>query len=304
MDLTLLLVVLASAFVAAVGVPAAFAWTSAWRWSELDAVGKRRVVRVMLGVGGLFAAIAAVVAGILAWASELWWLAGAGSLLVTAALVIWNLRIAAPIAQIHRLGRQLEDPATQEAARHKILDIVKDASNDPVGRSIKLGAATVLSNADYDTDAGRILEALPVEGLDLHERELRALGLLACRIHTRELQSARATLAEVPALDPNGVHAQTFLTLQALLLVHEGKPDDALTLIPTPAADPQAERGRQVVLAHAHAARNDARSMHDCLAWLEKQHGRQSLARVVRPEGPASRYARELLKIDAAPYRS
>ncbi len=304
MDGELLAWVVGTGLLIAVGAPGIFFAAADWKWAEQDAVGKRRMLRTILIVGLVFGTIGGVVCGVIAAVSRTGWLAAAGAVLLAIGLVVWNLRVAAPINRLQRIGRLLDDPSKREATRGKILRMVDTAPDDGVGASIRLGAATLLSNADFHADALRILQSIGDEGLDAHQKELRTLGLLDCYVQLHDLASARATLAQVPPLEPGGIHAGAYANMEALLLVLEGRPDEALARIPAAADHPIIERGRQGVLAHAFAARGDDSRRQACLLWLREHHGDEALARVVRHNGPASWHARELLNAGKMAYRA
>ena len=304
MDWGLVAWVVGTALVIAAGVPTVFFYRSEWSWAEQDAVGRRRILGTALRTGPLFGVTCGVFGAIVAAVTSIGWLSAAAMVLVAAGLTLWSLRVSAPMNELHRLGRQLDDPARRQHARARVLAIVEAAPEDGVGKTFRLAAATVLSNGFLHQDALRILQSIPEEGLDTHDRELHALGLLDCLIQLRELPSARAALEKVPVVEPGGVHASSRANMEALLLVLEGKPDEALRCIATPAGHPKSEKGRHSVLAHAHAARGDDENRHACLLWLREHHGTTALQHVVDQNGPASWYARELLNEGAAPYRT
>lgn len=303
MSIDLVLAVVLPTLLAGIVVPITFMASATWRFRDLDATAVRRVLRTAVGTGLLFGAVGGVVAILIAAASGIPWVTAAGSSVVIVALAVWSVNAAAPLKRVHRLAQQLEVERTRESARKELLAIAATAPADAVGQSIRISVATALSNGRLHVDARRILEALGTAELDAHERELRALGLFACCVYMRDLEAARAALAAVPPLEPGSIHAASRARVEALLLVYEGKPDQALALIATPFPDPDGERSRRVVLAHAHAANADERSMTECLAWLEQHHGREALSRVVEPEGPASSAAWSRMQGHAAPYR-
>lgn len=251
--------------------------------------------------GAVFGAAAAAVGTLAALVSENAWIASVSAILVAAALAWWSLRAAAPLRHVHRLGSMLDH--AESRAREALLAIAAEAPRDAVGQSIVVSVATVLSNGRCHGDARRLLEGLPTEGLSAHERELRDLALLAAMVHTRDLAAARASLANVSRIAPGSLHALAARRIEALLLVHEGRVDDALGLVADEVADPDGERSRRVVLAHVYAAKADERAVAAQLTWLEQHHGRAALERVVEPEGPASAAAWSRLEGGTAPYR-
>lgn len=288
----------AAALLVFVGVPALFLAGSPWKWSELDPETKRRIGRASLGAGALFASVGAVLGAILAAITENAIVTFVGTVAFAGALSVWSLRAAAPIATIKRLGERLHFPTQRESARAELLELTAKLPNDATGATLRISAATVLSNAGFDGDALVLVEKLDESGFDQHSRDLRKMLMFSAQVSTRQLEAARSTLAELPQFAEDDQHSIAKRVITARLLVLEGKPDEAVALIRQPCERIESERGRRVVLAHAYAALQDNAALEATLDWLAGQP--RGLDRVISPEGPATPHA--MARVQKSPY--
>lgn len=280
--------------------------SSPWRWSELDRTSRRRVLRGLawpLLVHGGAAFLGGALAALLDLGPILVWVAG----LAAAAAVRWGTgRLTAPVDRVFRLAKDLEDPGKGPGAKQGILRVVEGLpATTPIGRSVRIAAATSLSNAADYSAARPLLEAVSAADLGAHQQELLWLGLVACRMHTGDVSAARQAFLRLPPLEPGSRHALSRRNADALLLVHEGEPARAVERLAEPGADEPdwARRGRLVALAHARAALGEDVACRQALEALAADHGDEGLRRAARPEGAASARARAMLRDDSAPYR-
>lgn len=301
MALTIALIALAC-FAA---LPAAVWLRAPWHWSELDATAKRRVIRVSIATGVPYAILGGSVAGLCAGLLPgQRWLTIAAPLTLTAGLVTWNLIIAAPLTRLHRLSRELKDSARRDSARARLLTYLEsfDAS-DRTEAKFHTTAATYLTNAGLHTDALRILEAIPGDILDGHAAELRAIGIVAARAVLGDAEGARAAVAHIPSLAPGSIHGLSMENTEARILILERQPERALGSIRVDLDDPDLQRGRLRVRAHALAALDRLADARECLQELRDTYGREAIEAVTRESGPANKLAQAMLLEDAGPYR-
>lgn len=295
---TIALVTLASFVIA----PLAMRLTAAYHWSELSDATRWQIIVGYLWFGAIFAVPALVLSGLMAWAApDQAWLAVVVPAVVVATLLFMNIRSAAPVRRLQTLARRLKDLDRRNQARAEILKLVARAKpDDQAGASVYIAAATALSNGRFQEDALGLLVHVQDEHLSGHEKQLRALGIMVCRMHTGDLLGAREALSTLPELD--GDHRITRQMMEATLLVFEGEPRRALELTETECELGWAERSRLVARAHAFAAMGENLEMKRCLGALLEQHPDEGLPRVVDPTGPASAHARAMMRGEAGPY--
>lgn len=299
-----ILATLATAVGGGLAIPLFLVARAAWKWSELDAVGRARTrwqivssATVFTLVVGVPALIAAAVVG-----HPIAPVAVGAPLAI--GLAVWLDRSTRALEEIHHLGRQLRDPVKGPEARDRIVALLEAAPpDDPIGVAVILAGTTVLSNEGFDRDALPWLESVKVENLSAHQRELWSLGLVDALLSVGEIERARAAFANVPALEPGSFHAYALEAMRARLLLADGKPSEALALVDETATDREVERGRYVIRAHCHAALGRLDRCHAALEWLHTSFGEEGLRRVTQPEGPASPHARAWVERRAAPYR-
>lgn len=286
------------ALLVCVGVPVLFAGSSPWKWSELDPEARRRVGRGAVAAGALFAAVGAALGAIVAAITDSAIAAFVTTVALSGTIAVWSLRAAAPVGSIKRLGDQLENPALRDEARAKLLELTSKLPHDLTGATLRVSAATVLSNAGLENDALVLIEKLDTSGFDQHSRDLRHMLMFSAQVATRQLGAARSTLEALPEFAEDDLHSVSKRVITARLLVLEGKPDEALALIREPCEKIESERGRRVVLAHAYAARGDEADLEATLDWLATQP--RGLDRVISPEGPATQ--RAMARMQSSPY--
>jgi hypothetical protein len=296
--------VLVAVALAFVGTPLAFQVTSTFKWSELDDAQRKKIRRSMLSAGTLFGLLALVHAGILAAVSQSALVTVLGSSLITAALCAWSIKSASPLKRVALLSKQLDDPARRAEARLALLELgTKLPVGDAVNDAIRVSVGVSLSNGRCHPEAGAVIAPLDDSKFEAHERELLMLTQLSVLVYAGELRRARDVLARLPPIAEGTTHDDARRFSEAMLLVKESLPDAALALLTSPSQEPVIERNRHVVLAHIHAAREDEAQLERALSWLESQHGKRSLERVIEPEGPATARAWARLEGGDGPYR-
>ncbi len=296
--------VLVAVAVAFVGTPLAFQATSTFKWSELDGAQRKKIVRSMLSAGTLFGVVALVHAGVLAAVTQSPIITVVGSSLITAALCGWSIKSASPLKRVAALSKQLDEPARRAEARLALLELgTKLPLGDAVNDAIRVSVGVALSNGRCHPEAGAVVAPLDDSKFEAHERELLMLTQLSVLVYAGELSRARALLARLPPIAEGTTHDYARRFSEAMLLVKESMADAALPLLSTPSQEPVIERNRHVVLAHIHAAREDEAQLERALSWLEAQHGKSSLERVIEPEGPATARAWARLAGAEGPYR-
>jgi hypothetical protein len=296
--------VLVAVAVAFVGTPLAFQATSTFKWSELDGAQRKKIVRSMLSAGTLFGVVALVHAGVLAAVTQSPIITVVGSSLITAALCGWSIKSASPLKRVAALSKQLDEPARRAEARLALLELgTKLPLGDAVNDAIRVSVGVALSNGRCHPEAGAVVAPLDDSKFEAHERELLMLTQLSVLVYAGELSRARDLLARLPPIAEGTTHDYARRFSEAMLLVKESMADAALPLLATPSQEPVIERNRHVVLAHIHAAREDEAQLERALSWLEAQHGKSSLERVIEPEGPATARAWARLAGAEGPYR-
>lgn len=299
-----ILATLATAVGGGLAIPLFLVARAAWKWSELDAVGRARTRRQIVSSAIVFTLVVGLPALIAAAVVEHPITPVAVGAPLAIGLAVWLDRSTRTLEEIHHLGRQLRDPVKGPKARDRIVALLEAAPpDDPIGVAVILAGTTVLSNEGFDRDALPWLESVKVENLSAHQRELWSLGLVDALLSVGEIERARAAFANVPALEPGSFHAYALEAMRARLLLADGKPSEALALVDEAATDREVERGRCVIRAHCHAALGRLDRCHATLEWLHTNFGDEGLRRVTQPEGPASPHARAWVERRAAPYR-
>lgn len=201
---------LSTALVGGVGIALYLVGRASWRWKELDAAGRARITRQVFLTSLLFTVVVGVPTSIAALVIDHVASPIVVGIPIAVAVAVWLDRSTRQIDEVVRLGRQLEDPRHAPRARDRLLSIAGSASpDDPMGASVILSAAVVLSNEGFDREALPLFESVNPDKLSDHQRELRSLGLIDAFLTVGAIERARALLADrVPHPRQTGVRGE------------------------------------------------------------------------------------------------
>ena len=143
--------------------------------------------------------------------------------------------------------------------------------------------------------AGEHLGAIDVDALEESERARTRQGIATIKLQAGDLEGAQATIAAVPR--PAEERVEAWLSaLEAILLAVQGNAEAALEIADAQAPDDGALKATyDVVRAHAFASMGKERKARRALEAVREIAGDEGLQRAIRPVGPATDLAREML---------
>jgi hypothetical protein len=153
-----------------------------------------------------------------------------------------------------------------------------------------------LTQAGLWSDARDELRGLDATPLTEPQSVLRNQALATCELQFDDADAAQRAIDGIPR--PTEPSIEVWLVaMEALLMALRGETERAIAHLGTQEAEanPSLEASHRLVRAHVHAARGDEEAAIEKLKVLEQEAGRAGLQRAVRPRGPASALAEQLL---------
>jgi hypothetical protein len=151
-----------------------------------------------------------------------------------------------------------------------------------------------------------VLEGVEETRLSPLSRAKRTYVLAVCRLRGGDRRAAREELSRIPRPVPDADWEDAVASLEALFLSLEGDLREAeararrgLERVRVPAV----RVSLQAALAHSLAAQGSREEAETILREMQKTHGNEALARVVRHAGAASPIAETLQAASGTPYR-
>lgn len=196
-----------------------------------------------------------------------------------------------------RLG---EDDALEQAldALERLLERVR--RRDPARHvAMVLMATGPLTQAGLWEEARSRLQGLDPATLSDAQSVLRNQALATCELQFDELDAAQAAIDAIRR--PTEPSIEVWLVaMEALLMAVRGESEAALSHLGAQDAsdNPSLRASHRLVHAHIFAARGDREAAVEELKRLREEAGRAGIARVLKPRGPASEIAEQLLQED------
>ena len=213
-------------------------------------------------------------------------------------LVLASARKLRDVRGLSVLCQRIDEPEVREtslAALQQLLDRVKTQGSDRYA-SFVLMATTALTKADLWDDARSRLQDAAAQTLKPQQQALVNQALATCALHFDDLREAEGAIGRISRPSESPVEIW-LVAIEALLAALRGQADDALAMIESQdtEANPSLRASHRIVRAHALAAKSDPSAAMQELRILKDEAGEVGLERVLRPSGPASPLARELL---------
>jgi hypothetical protein len=166
--------------------------------------------------------------------------------------------------------------------------------------ALVLMATGPVTQAGMWSEARELLRSLSDDALSETQSMLRNQALATCDLQFDDVDAAQRAIERIPRPAPSSIEVW-LVALEALVMVLRGEPERALAHLGTVhgGADPSLRASHRLVHAHILAGRNDREGAIEELRILRQEAGRAGLERVVRPRGPASPLAEQLLSEDS-----
>ncbi|MEM7434431.1 MAG: hypothetical protein AAF436_04700 [Myxococcota bacterium] len=224
---------------------------------------------------------------------------GAIALLGGGGLLFSSVRRLREIRGLSVLCQRLGDPEDGTAALGALEGLLRKARRrDPtLYASLVLMATGPLTQHSLWAEARGHLQAVDPQALDRAQAVLRNQALATCELQFDDTDAAREAIATIAR--PAEANVEIWLVaMEALILAVTGDPDGAEAKLGTQetAGNPSLEASHRWVQAHIFAARGRPELARGELQALQEVAGRAGVERMLRPEGPASPFARELLE--------
>ena len=193
-----------------------------------------------------------------------------------------------------RLGEEDAQP-TALRALGRLLDRVKRSDTDRhIG--LVLMATGPLTQASLWEVARARLSSIDEQSLTPAQSILRNQALATCQLQFDELDAAQDTIGSIPRPAEPSIEVW-LIAMEALLLAVRGEVEAAEAKLhgQDTSDDPALEASHRLVRAHILAGRSQREAAFEELKALRQAAGRAGLERALRPDGPASELARELI---------
>ncbi|MEM7137218.1 MAG: hypothetical protein AAF500_11600 [Myxococcota bacterium] len=224
---------------------------------------------------------------------------GAIALLGGGGLLFSSVRRLREVRGLSLLCQRLADPEDGTTAREALEKLLRKTEHrDPaLYASLVLMATGPLTQRSLWAQAREHLRSVDPQALDAAQAVLRNQALATCELQFDDTHAAREAIGAIarPA-DPN---VEIWLVaMEALILAVTGDPDGAAAKLGTQetTGNPSLEASHRWVQAHIFAGRGEPTLARRELEALQTVAGRAGIERMLRPEGPASPLARELLE--------
>jgi len=194
----------------------------------------------------------------------------------------------------HRLREHDAQPAAA-AALDRLLDRER-RQNERRYIALVLMATGPLTQAGMWTKARERLRSLDAQTLSEPQAVLRNQALATCELHFDDVDAAQRAIDEIERPTEGAIEVW-LVAMEALLMAVGGQSERALAHLGGQDVDddPSLRASHRLVHAHILAQRGDTEAALEELKCLRREAGRAGLERVIRPRGPASPLAEQLL---------
>jgi len=194
----------------------------------------------------------------------------------------------------HRLREHDAQPAAA-AALDRLLDRVR-RQDERRYIALVLMATGPLTQAGMWTKARGRLRSLDAQTLSASQAVLRNQALATCELHFNDVDAAQRAIDEIERPTEGAIEVW-LVAMEALLMAVGGQSERALAHLGGQDVDddPSLRASHRLVHAHILAQRGDTEAALEELKCLRREAGRAGLERVIRPRGPASPLAEQLL---------
>jgi hypothetical protein len=219
-------------------------------------------------------------------------------LLLSSARLMRHLRGLSVLCQ--RLGEE-DAQASALRALGRLLDRAKKSDTDR-HIALVLMATGPLTHASLWEEARARLSSIDEQRLTAAQSVLRNQALATCQLQFDELDAAQNAIGGIPR--PADPSIEVWLVaMEALLLAVRGESEAAESKLhgQDTADNPSLDASHRLVRAHILAGRSQREAALTELKTLREAAGPAGLERALRPDGPASPLARELIDAEEAP---
>jgi tetratricopeptide (TPR) repeat protein len=231
-----------------------------------------------------------------------WWLGAAlGWGLALGTFVLAARLWLAPLRPIFALRAALENPAAVDRAAENLARSFEAGPRHPSGiaqrRSANraIAAVAVLSEARRWPEARRVLDTIPIQGLDRLRRAALQASRATVLLYAGDKNAAWAALRDAYANADDASIRRLVILTDALLSALDGHSNEALTRlaqVPEP-NEPRVQRAWLIAKSQALAGAGRMSEARECLEALARNWP-DGLTRVMELGGPAASLARRL----------
>jgi hypothetical protein len=186
--------------------------------------------------------------------------------------------------------------STALTALHRLLDRVR-RKNPERYATLALMCVGPLTQAQCWEEARSWLRGLDEEILGEPQSVLRNQALAMCELQFDDIDAAQRAIDRIARPTDESIEVWLVAT-EALLLALRGDPERALARLGTQETsdNPSLRASHRLVRSHILASRGDEDAAVEELKVLHQEAGRAGLVRAIRPRGPASPLAEQLLQ--------
>jgi hypothetical protein len=197
------------------------------------------------------------------------------------------------------LCQRLQEEDARSMAFAALIQLLERIRGKSLQRHIALVlmATGPLTQAGMWSEARELLRSLDDDALSESQSVLRNQALATCELQFDDVDAARRAIERIPRPAPSGIEVW-LVAIEALVMALRGESERALAHLGTVdggSDNPSLRASHRLVHAHILAGRNDREGAIQELGMLRQEAGRAGLERVVRPRGPASPLAEQLL---------
>jgi hypothetical protein len=227
------------------------------------------------------------------------WMAAATGALIGFGLLLSSARRMREVRGLSVLCQRLQEEdarQTASAALGRLLDRIRRGSPQRYAAMV-LMATGPLTQAGLWSEARGRLQSLDDDTLPEPQSVLRNQALATCELQFDEVEAAQQAIERIRRPTEESIEVW-LVAMEALLLAVRGESESALAHIGAQDTvdNPSLRASHRLVHAHIFAARGDEDAARAELEGLLDEAGAAGLERVLRPRGPASDLAKQVLE--------
>jgi hypothetical protein len=227
------------------------------------------------------------------------WMAAATGALIGFGLLLSSARRMREVRGLSVLCQRLQEEdarQTASAALGRLLDRIRRGSPQRYAAMV-LMATGPLTQAGLWSEARGRLQSLDDDTLPEPQSVLRNQALATCELQFDEVEAAQQAIERIRRPTEESIEVW-LVAMEALLLAVRGESESALAQIGAQDTvdNPSLRASHRLVHAHIFAARGDEDAARAELEGLLDEAGAAGLERVLRPRGPASDLAKQVLE--------